>query len=637
MRLSSIFALIGTFLAAGVLAVIAAGFSAQFIEDGSKTEVRRALELADMGWTEVDADGLQVFLAGTAPTEASRFKAVSVAGGIVDATRIIDQMLVEDAAEIAPPRFSLEILRNDAGISLIGLIPTNANSESLFETVNDVADGADVTDFIDRADYPVPPGWTEAVRYAASKLDKLPRAKISIEAGLVSVKAMTDSPEARRELEAALSRRVPPEVEVITDISAPRPVITPFNLRFLIEEGVARFDACSADTEEARKQIIAAARAAGLDGSIDCTIGLGVPTPRWGRAAELAIKAVGDLGGGSVTFSDADISLLAIQGTDQSKFDDIVGGLQSDLPEVFALHAVLPPPASDAEPVVPEFVATLSPEGLVQMRGRVGSEKLRQTADSFARARFSSDGVYTRARVVEGLPEDWPVRVLAGLEALSYLTNGAVTVTPDTINVSGDTGKKSASADISGFFSEALSESAQYEINVTYKESLDPIAALPTPEECVSRIQLIVSERKINFEPGSDTIDASGADIMDDIAEVLKQCGEIEIEIGGHTDSQGRESMNQQLSKNRALAVLEALRARRVITSTFTAEGYGESDPIADNDTEEGREANRRIEFKLIKPEPEEDTETGLESLEQDSEEETSQETGQDDSQDEQN
>jgi len=220
---------------------------------------------------------------------------------------------------------------------------------------------------------------------------------------------------------------------------------------------------------------------------------------------------------------------------------------------------------------------------------------------------------------------------------LSYLTNGAVTVTPDTINVSGDTGKKTASADISGFFSEALSESAQYEINVTYKESLDPIAALPTPEECVSRIQLIVSERKINFEPGSDTIDASGADIMDDIAEVLKQCGEIEIEIGGHTDSQGRESMNQQLSKNRALAVLEALRARRVITSTFTAEGYGESDPIADNDTEEGREANRRIEFKLIRPEPEEDTETGLESLEQDSEEETSQETDQDDSQDEQN
>ena len=69
------------------------------------------------------------------------------------------------------------------------------------------------------------------------------------------------------------------------------------------------------------------------------------------------------------------------------------------------------------------------------------------------------------------------------------------------------------------------------------------------------------------------------------------------MEIGGHTDSQGRESTNQRLSQGRAEAVLDALHARGVPLSRMVAQGYGESRPIADNGDEAGRAANRRIEF----------------------------------------
>ena len=62
--------------------------------------------------------------------------------------------------------------------------------------------------------------------------------------------------------------------------------------------------------------------------------------------------------------------------------------------------------------------------------------------------------------------------------------------------------------------------------------------------------------------------------------------------------------------------MLNELRARRVPTSSFVAVGYGESEPIAENDTEDGREANRRIEFRLIRPEPVVERETGLEAIE---------------------
>ncbi len=623
MRLSMIFAIAGTFLMAAILCLVTAGFAVTVIEDNARTTVLSELDKEGMTWTEVDADGLQVFLAGAAPSEAKRFKALSVAGRIVDAARVIDQMQVEDSEDIAPPRFSVEILRNDSGISLIGLIPASMDREALLEQMTRAASGGDVIDLLESADYPVSDSWDVAIDYAVRALQQLPRTKISVEAGRVAIITMADSPEEKRKLEATLKRRVPANLRISVDVSAPRPVITPFTLRFLIEDGVARFDACSADTPEAKRMILAAAREAGLEGAADCTIGLGVPTPAWGKAAALAIGAVAELGGGSVTFADADISLIAAQGTPEGRFDDVVGGLESDLPDVFALHSVLPPPDVEGAPAIPEFVATLSPDGVVQLRGRVGSQRLREAVDSFAKARFRSGSVFTKARVAEGLPQDWPVRVLTGLEALGFLANGTVVVTPSNLKISGLTGRQDASAQIAGLLAAKLGEGAQFDIDVTYKIELDPIAGIPTPEECVAQIKEIQETRKINFEPGSPNFDANGASIMNDIADILGKCGEIQIEIGGHTDSQGREIMNEELSQERANAVLDALRSRRVLTSSYTAKGYGEAQPIAGNDTEEGREANRRIEFKLTpeaEPAPDPNA-SGLESSDQEGQE----------------
>jgi OOP family OmpA-OmpF porin len=623
MRLSSIFTIVGTFLAAAVFCVLMASFAVRIIEDNSRLSVRNTLEQNGLSWAEVDADGLQVFLAGTAPSEVARFKALSVAGTVVDAARVIDQMLVEDAKIMTPPRFSIEILRNDSGLSLIGLLPASTDREALMAAIAKATDGAPAKDLLESADYPEPETWEDALDFAVDSLSLLPRTKISVDSTRVVVKAMVDSPADKRRLETELARAAPDDVRLSLDISAPRPVITPFNLRFLIENGVAKFDACSADTEETRARILSAAGRAGLDTKADCTIGLGVPSPKWGEAVEQSIAALAELGGGSLTFSDADISLLVQQGTPQNVFDDVVGKLESSLPDVFALHAVLLEPENKSDAAQPEFVATLSPEGLVQLRGRVGSELARQTLDSFAKARFSSRSVHMTARVAEGLPRDWSLRTLTGLEALTYLSNGAVTVTPDELTVTGDTGQADASATISGFLADKLGEGSQFSINVTYREELDPIASIPTPEECEAKIASVQSGRKINFEPGSSTIDGNGAAIMDDIAEILRECGDIRIEIGGHTDSQGREEMNERLSQERAQAVLNELRARRVLTSSFTAKGYGESQPIADNDTEEGREANRRIEFRLLRPQPVEEVATTLESLEEPGEEDS--------------
>jgi OOP family OmpA-OmpF porin len=182
--------------------------------------------------------------------------------------------------------------------------------------------------------------------------------------------------------------------------------------------------------------------------------------------------------------------------------------------------------------------------------------------------------------------------------------------------VAGSTGDPEASTKIASLLAAKLGEQSQFEINVSYSEALDPVASIPTPDQCEARIEAILERGKINFEPGNATIDESALGTMDDIAAVLQECGDLRLEIQGHTDSQGREEMNLALSQSRAQSVLNELQARRVLTSSFVAKGYGETKPIADNATEDGREANRRIEFRLIPPEAREPgRETTLESL----------------------
>src|SRR6056297_1900413 len=193
MRLSSVFAIAGTFLVAAILCLVAARFSVSVIEESSRNSVRDTLDEAGMTWTEVDADGLQVFLAGTAPSEAVRFKALSVAGTVVESARVIDQMLIEDSAGIAPPRFSVEILRNDSGLSLIGLIPATTDRDALLEEVADHAGGQTVTDLLEIADYPEPATWDEALDFAVNALDLLSRTKISVDSDRIEITAMADS------------------------------------------------------------------------------------------------------------------------------------------------------------------------------------------------------------------------------------------------------------------------------------------------------------------------------------------------------------------------------------------------------------------------------------------------------------
>lgn len=615
MRLSQVFLVPASFFIAALASLLAANLAVSTIETTSQDGVKDELFLQGHEWASVQADGLQVILSGVAPSEAARFRALAAAGKVVDSTRVIDNVTIPAAEAIKPPRFSIEILRNDAGISMIGLIPAATDREALNSDVNAIARDSHVTDLLETADYPMPANWDEALAFAVYALETLPRSKISMDAHKVAITALADSEDQKAKWARDLKRAAPRTALLSIDISAPRPVITPFTLRFLIDENGPRFDACSAHTTVGRARIVSAATEAGLTDAANCTIGLGVPSPDWPDAVETGIRAVSELGGGSITFSDADVTLVAPDTTSQATFDRIVGELENNLPDLYSLHSVLPAPVkidgSGEGSGPPEFVATRSPEGMVQMRGRLTDETLRSATVSFARAKFGSGNVYPATRLDSELPSDWPTRVLAGLEALSFLSSGSVVVQPEVVDIRGVTGDPDASDTVSRILSEKLGASENFQINVDYQEELDPLLSLPSPEQCAANINAIMAKKKITFAPGSANIEASAADTIDEIAEIMKDCADVRMEIQGYTDSQGREEMNLALSQSRAQAVLNALLTRRILTTNLTAKGYGEADPIADNGSEEGREANRRIEFRLLDTSGRSDDNTG--------------------------
>lgn len=108
------------------------------------------------------------------------------------------------------------------------------------------------------------------------------------------------------------------------------------------------------------------------------------------------------------------------------------------------------------------------------------------------------------------------------------------------------------------------------------------------------------STNAILFATNSDKIQAGSNEIINQIAEALKESKELKLQIIGHTDNEGDDAKNLTLSKKRAAAVKAKLLSMGIATNRLTTDGKGESVPIADNNTTEGKAQNRRVEFKKI-------------------------------------
>ena len=141
------------------------------------------------------------------------------------------------------------------------------------------------------------------------------------------------------------------------------------------------------------------------------------------------------------------------------------------------------------------------------------------------------------------------------------------------------------------------------DIKLFKEDSILPdIEPLSKIESCQERLNKLLLQSKINFASSKTDIKKESYPLLEKIANIIKECrGDIKlITIEGYTDSSGSEKSNLLLSQDRAEAVKNYLVNKFGIDKhMLKAVGYGESKPIADNSSEEGKRKNRRIEFKL--------------------------------------
>jgi outer membrane protein OmpA-like peptidoglycan-associated protein len=107
--------------------------------------------------------------------------------------------------------------------------------------------------------------------------------------------------------------------------------------------------------------------------------------------------------------------------------------------------------------------------------------------------------------------------------------------------------------------------------------------------------------QQVQFQTGTAKLTGNSDEILEEVASVLKQRTEVaKLEVQGHTDNKGNKAANKTLSQSRADSVMKALVAKGIEADRLSAKGYGQDEPIADNATEEGRQKNRRVQFKIL-------------------------------------
>ena len=112
--------------------------------------------------------------------------------------------------------------------------------------------------------------------------------------------------------------------------------------------------------------------------------------------------------------------------------------------------------------------------------------------------------------------------------------------------------------------------------------------------------EAIITLEGVTFKTGSAQLTPDSLAVLDRVAASLQANPDLKIEVAGHTDSSGNAMLNMELSQSRAESVVEYLVSVGIARERMKAKGYGESRPIADNATVEGRAKNRRVELKRL-------------------------------------
>src|ERR1700688_4591750 len=419
---------------------------------------------------------------------------------------------------------------------------------------------------------------------AALKDTVLDKSRVAVAGRDVTFAADAFSEEGRRSAVAAVE--AVPGVRLVNDETRLIPEAKPFV--WSAERDVVRVTLSGSSPLPASKgRLLEAARAAlgGVEVVDQMNLSRGAP-PRFDGAALLLLDQIGKLKDGKITLSDTRVSLAGMA-RDLGGREAIAAALKN-LPEGYSVAAN----EIKAPPYI--FQAYKDPVAVtVTLTGYVPDNAVHAAIAAAAGRKFFSEKVVDNLKASVGAPSGFAGAVVPALGALSRLSTGTLVVSDREVKLSGDALYDAAAAQIRAGLAKDFPQGWQVKADISVK----PAAAPVDPTVCQQLFSDLLAKGKIRFESGRASIDPDSAGLLDRLIEIAMRCPTADIEIAGHTDSDGEDAFNQALSEKRAQAVADYLVKAGLPANRFTATGYGSSQPVASNDTDEGKAQNRRIDF----------------------------------------
>lgn len=424
-----------------------------------------------------------------------------------------------------------------------------------------------------------------AARSASSLSDTvLDKTRIDVFGRDVTFGADAFSEDGRRGAVAAVA--AVPGVRLVNDETRLVPEAKPFV--WSAQRDVARVTLTGSSPRPASKgRLIEAARAGlgGVEVVDQMQLSRGAP-PRFENAALLLLDQIGKLKDGKITISDTKVSLSGMA-RDLGGREAIAAALKN-LPEGFSVAGN----EIKAPPYV--FQAYKDPVAVtLTLTGYVPDNNVHAAVTAAAARKFFSEKVVDNLKSSIGAPSGFVSAVVPALGALSRLSTGTLVVTDREVKLSGDVLYDAAEAQIRAGLARDFPEGWQVKGDISVKPAAAPVDA----GVCQQLFSDVLAKGKIRFESGRATIDPDSAGLLDRLVETALRCPSANIEIAGHTDTDGDDAFNQTLSEKRAQAVTDYLVKAGLPSDRFTAIGYGSAHPVASNDTDEGKARNRRIDF----------------------------------------
>ncbi|WP_373235430.1 OmpA family protein [Cohaesibacter celericrescens] len=265
-----------------------------------------------------------------------------------------------------------------------------------------------------------------------------------------------------------------------------------------------------------------------------------------------------------------------------------------------------PKEPAKAEPVeakpIDGFAIKRTAEG-VDLVGLVPSADIKTAINGLAVRKFGSSGVNDNLMVQEGEliaglgSEEYNQLASAALQAVSRLgIGGQASLSQDGLAMTGGAFYEGALQKLQ----EALRSALPASLSLSSELSVAAPGEAVNPDECQVLLRSALEKNTILFDSGKASISADSFGLLDGLIYTAHRCPESKIQIEGHTDSDGDNFANQLLSEKRAGSVVDYLIEAGLSDERLEPKGFGETNPVAGNDTAEGKAKNRRIEFVIL-------------------------------------